>query len=56
MRCYLVENEELEPVLWVLELQEAFKEHCDERGGLLDEDADHNHRVFTLLLENTGFI
>ncbi len=49
--CHLVVDEEFEPVLGVLELQEAFKEHCDKGRGLLNEDANHHQRVFTLLLE-----
>ena len=48
--CYLVENQQFEPVLWILKLHQTFKEHCDKGGGLLNEDANHHHRVFTLLL------
>lgn len=49
---HLVMNEEFQSVLWVLELQETFKEHCDKWGGLLNEDANHHQWVFTFLLEN----
>lgn len=49
MSGYLVVDEQFEPVLWVLELQQAFKKHSDKRGGLLNEDANHHQWVFTLL-------
>lgn len=49
--CYLVVNEQFEPVLGILELQQALKEHGDKGGELLNEDANHHQWVFTLLLE-----
>lgn len=49
--CYLVVDEEFQSVLGVLELQEAFKEHRNKRGGLLNEDADKHQWVLTLLLD-----
>ena len=48
---YLVVNEEFELLLGILELQQAFKKHCDKRSGLLNEDANHYQWVLTLLFE-----
>lgn len=50
---YLVVNEQFEPVLGILEFQQAFKEHGDKGSGLLNEDTDRHQRVFALLWEKS---
>lgn len=52
MTSYLVVDEQFEPVLRILELQQTFKKHSDERGGLLNEDANYHQWKFTLLWED----
>lgn len=51
---YLVKNQQFEPALGILELQEPFKEHWNEWSGSLNEDPDHHQRVVTLLLHKTN--
>ena len=46
---YLVVNEEFEPVLGIVEFQQTLEEDCDKRCRLLNENANHNQRVFVLL-------
>lgn len=53
---YLVVDEQFKPVLWVLELQQAFKKHCDKGRELLNEDANHHQWVFTLLWRRTSIM
>lgn len=47
--AYSVADEEFDPVLGILQLQESLEEDGDEWGGLVDEDGQRHHRVFTLL-------
>lgn len=51
---YMVVNEELDPLLWVMKVPKPHEKLGEERGGLLDENANQNHWQCLVLHSGTG--